>query len=173
MLFRSERPDLLAKVVPTYPPGAKRMVRDNGVWARTLMRSNVELVTDAVARIVPNGVETADGTVHEGDVLLYGTGYEASRFLAPMQVTGRDGVDLHAQWAGDARAYLGVTVPGFPNFFCLYGPNTNIVINGSIIYFSECGVRYVMSLVETLLRSRAASIEVRRDVHDKIGRAHV
>ena len=79
------------------------------------------------------GVETADGTVHEGDVLLYGTGYEASRFLAPMQVTGRDGVDLHAQWAGDARAYLGVTVPGFPNFFCLYGPNTNIVINGSTI----------------------------------------
>ncbi|MFZ9628279.1 MAG: flavin-containing monooxygenase [Ilumatobacteraceae bacterium] len=162
----ADRPDLLAKVVPDYPPGAKRMVRDNGVWARTLARPNVDLVTDAIARIVPEGVEMADGTVHECEVLLYGTGYEASKFLTPMQVTGRGGVDLHGQWAGDARAYLGVTVPGFPNFFCLYGPNTNIVINGSIIYFSECSVRYMMSLVESMLRAGAHSVEVRRDVHD-------
>lgn len=163
----ADRPDLLAKVVPDYPPGAKRMVRDNGTWARTLKRPNVELVTDRIARITPAGVEMADGTVHEADVILYGTGYEASKFLTPMTVKGRDGIDLHEQWGGDARAYLGVTVPGFPNFFCLYGPNTNIVINGSIIYFSECGVRYVTSLVEQLLRSGKRSLEVRRDVHDE------
>ena len=77
-------------------------------------------------------------------MIIYGTGFQASKFLTPMTVTGRDGVDLHEQWAGDARAYLGVTVPGFPNLFCLYGPNTNIVVNGSIVYFSECGVRYIL-----------------------------
>ncbi len=163
----ADRPDLLAKVVPNYPPGAKRMVRDNGVWARTLKLPNVQLVADRIAKITPAGIEMADGTVHEADVLLYGTGYEASKFLTPMQVIGRDGVDLHEQWAGDARAYLGVTIPGFPNFFCLYGPNTNIVINGSIIYFSECGVRYILNLVELMLSNTAGSIEVRRDVHDE------
>lgn len=161
-----DRPDLLEKVVPRYPVGAKRMVRDNGVWARTLKRPNVQLVTDQIARITSTGVEMVDGTVHEADVLLYGTGYEASKFLTPMTVKGRDGLDLHEQWAGDARAYLGVTVPGFPNFFCLYGPNTNIVINGSIIYFSECGVRYILSLVELLLARAASSVEVRREVND-------
>ena len=69
-----------------------------------------------------------------------------------MKVTGRDGVDLHEHWDGDARAYLGITVPGFPNLFCLYGPNTNIVINGSIIYFSECGVRYILGCIELAAR---------------------
>jgi 4-hydroxyacetophenone monooxygenase len=162
-----DRPDLLSKVVPNYPVGAKRMVRDNGVWARTLKLPHVQLVTDPIARITATGIEMADGTVHEADVLVYGTGYEASKFLTPMQVTGRDGVDLHEQWHGDARAYLGVAIPGFPNFFCLYGPNTNIVINGSIIYFSECGVRYILNLVEALLANGARSIEVRRDVHDE------
>lgn len=162
-----DRPDLLEKVVPHYPVGAKRMVRDNGVWARTLKRPNVHLVTDGIARITPIGVEMIDGTVHEADVLLYGTGYEASKFLTPMQVIGRGGVDLHDQWDGDARAYLGVAIPGFPNFFCLYGPNTNIVINGSIIYFSECGVRYILNLIELLLSNEARSLEVRRDVHDE------
>jgi cation diffusion facilitator CzcD-associated flavoprotein CzcO len=109
-----DRPDLLSKVVPNYPVGAKRMVRDNGVWARTLKLPHVQLVTDPIARITATGIEMADGTVHEADVLVYGTGYEASKFLTPMQVTGRDGVDLHEQWHGDARAYLGVAIPGFP-----------------------------------------------------------
>ena len=163
-------PALRARLTPDYPIGAKRMVRDNGVWARTLKRHNVRLATDPIARITPAGVEMADGTVHEADVLLYGTGYEASKFLTPMTVKGRGGVDLHERWAGDARAYLGVTIPEFPNFFCLYGPNTNIVINGSIIYFSECGVRYILNLVELLLANDASSIEVRADVHDEYNR---
>ncbi len=165
-----DRPDLFAKVVPDYPPGAKRMVRDNGVWARTLKLPHVELATGAVARITPTGIVMADGTVHDCDVLVYGTGYEASKFLTPMRVTGRHGVDLHEQWAGDARAYLGVAVPGFPNFFCLYGPNTNIVVNGSIIYFSECGVRYILNVLELMLRQRADTVEVRQDVHDDFNR---
>jgi len=162
-----DRPDLLEKVVPDYPPGAKRMVRDNGIWSRTLKRPNVQLDTRAIARIVPEGIVMADGTLHEADVVIYGTGYEASKFLTPMTVKGRNGVDLHDQWNGDARAYLGVSIPNFPNFFCLYGPNTNIVVNGSIIYFSECGVRYVVNLLELMLAQRADTIEVRQDVHDR------
>jgi 4-hydroxyacetophenone monooxygenase len=99
-------------------------------------------------------------------VIIYGTGFNASKFLTPMTVTGRDGLDLHEHWAGDARAYLGVTVPGFPNLFCLYGPNTNIVVNGSIVYFSECGVRYILDCLRLLLDSGHKALDVRKDVHD-------
>ena len=83
-----------------------------------------------------------------------------------MTFKGKGGVDLHAQWDGDARAYLGVTVPNFPNLFIMYGPNTNIVVNGSIIFFSECEMRYIQGLLDLLLRSNASAIEVKKDVHD-------
>ena len=166
-----DRPDLLAQVVPHYPPGAKRGLRDNGIWARTLKRDNVALITEPIAAITPKGVRTADGVEHEVDVLIYGTGFTASKFLTPMTVTGRDGVDLHTEWGGDARAYLGITVPGFPNLFCLYGPNTNIVINGSIVYFSECGVRYILGCIKLVLEARAGALEVRREVHDEFNEA--
>ncbi len=118
------RPDLLPHVVPTYPVGAKRMLRDNGVWAGALTRPNVQLLTNGIGKVTPRGIVDGDGTEHEVDVIIYGTGFTASSFLVPMKVTGRDGVDLHERWHGDARAYLGLTVPGFPNFFMLYGPNT-------------------------------------------------
>ncbi len=161
-----DRPDLLAKVVPKYPVGAKRVLRDNGVWASALKRDNVELVTEPIREITPSGVVTDDGVEHTVDVIIYGTGFQASKFLMPMAVTGRNRVDLHEQWGDDARAYLGITVPGFPNLFCLYGPNTNIVINGSIVYFSECEVRYVLGCVELLLRGHHRALDVRKDVHD-------
>ena len=163
----ADRPDLLPHVVPHYPPGAKRLLRDNGVWAGALTRDNVTLVTETIREITPTGIVTADGVEHEVDVIVYGTGFQASNFLTPMRVYGRGGIELHEQWDGDARAYLGITIPGFPNFFCLYGPNTNIVINGSIIYFSECGVRYMLGCLELLLRGHHASLEVRKDVHDE------
>jgi 4-hydroxyacetophenone monooxygenase len=163
----ADRPDLLDKVVPSYPPGAKRLLRDNGVWAGALKRENVHLITDAIREITPTGIVTADGVAHDVDVIIYGTGFQASKFLTPMKVTGRGGMDLHEQWNGDARAYLGVTVPGFPNLFCLYGPNTNIVINGSIIYFSECGVRYILGCLGLLLGGGHRALDVRRDVHDE------
>jgi 4-hydroxyacetophenone monooxygenase len=162
----ADRPDLIDKVIPTYPPAAKRLLRDNGVWAGALTRDNVQVVTDAITEITPTGIVTADGVEHEVDVIIYGTGFQASKFLTPMKVTGRDGIELHEQWGGDARAYLGVTVPGFPNLFCLYGPNTNIVINGSIIYFSECGVRYILGLMKLLLEGKHRALDVRVDVHD-------
>jgi 4-hydroxyacetophenone monooxygenase len=163
----SSRPDLLPHVVPAYPVGAKRMLRDNGVWAGALTRETTQLITKEIREITPKGIVTADGVEHEVDVVIYGTGFTASKFLTPMRITGVGGVDLHEMWNGDARAYLGVSVPGFPNLFCLYGPNTNIVVNGSIVYFSECGVRYILGLLELLLRGRHHGVAVRKDVHDE------
>jgi 4-hydroxyacetophenone monooxygenase len=162
----ADRPDLLEHVVPDYPPAAKRVIRDNGIWARTLKRDDVALVTEDITEITETGVRTADGVLHEVDVIVYGTGFQASRFLTPMQVVGRGGVDLHDRWGGDARAYLGVTVPGFPNLFLCYGPNTNIVINGSIIFFSECEVTYTLECLRLLLETGAAAMDCRSAVHD-------
>ena len=159
-------PDLRAKMIPPYPPIAKRIVRDNGSWARALQRDNVTVDTTAIEEITPRGVRTVDGVEHEVDVLIYGTGFTASAFLTPMRVEGVGGTDLHAEWDGDARAYLGVTIPAFPNLFLLYGPNTNIVINGSIIYFSECEVHYVTESVRMLLEGGHRSMDCKRDVHD-------
>jgi 4-hydroxyacetophenone monooxygenase len=161
-----DRPDLLAAVTPQYPVGAKRMLRDNGVWAGALKRDNVQLITTPIREITESGIVTEDGVTHEVDVLIYGTGFTASEFLMPIDVIGRDGVDLHDSWGDDARAYLGVAIPQFPNLFCLYGPNTNIVINGSIIYFSECGSRYILGLLRLMLERGASAIEVKADVHD-------
>ena len=164
-----DRPDLAEKVVPRYPPASKRMLVDNGTWLATLRRDDVDLETDPIARITASGVVTTDeygvSTEHTCDVIVYATGFQASQFLMPMQITGRDGVDLHEQWRGDARAYLGMTIPGFPNLFCLYGPNTNIVVHGSIIFFSECAVQYVTECIRALLEDGLASIEVRSEVH--------
>jgi 4-hydroxyacetophenone monooxygenase len=163
----ADDPELLAKVLPTYPPIAKRVVQESGAWAATLHRDDVDLVVEPIERVTANGVVTADGVEHPCDVLIYGTGFEASEFLTPMRVTGREGVDLHERWKGDARAYLGVTIPGFPNLFCLYGPNTNIVINGSIIYFSEREVGYLVDCIRQVLEGGHRALDVRVDVHDE------
>lgn len=159
-------PDLRQKMIPPYPPLAKRVVRDDGSWPRALQRPNVCVHTEAIEAITERGIRTVDGVEHEIDVLIYGTGFTASEFLTPMRVIGRGGADLHERWAGDARAYLGLTVPGFPNLFLLYGPNTNIVINGSIIYFSECEVHYLTEAIRLLLESGNQSMECRAAVHD-------
>ncbi len=163
----ADRPDLQAKVKPDYPPFAKRFIRDNGVWARTLKRDDVALVTERITEVTRDGVRTADGEVHAADVIIYGTGFQASDFLMPMKVVGRDGVELHERWGGDARAHLGITLPGFPNLFLLYGPNTNIVVNGSITYFSECEVHYVTSCLRELLAGGAKSLEPTVEAHDE------
>ncbi|WP_293538991.1 NAD(P)/FAD-dependent oxidoreductase, partial [Phenylobacterium sp.] len=160
------RPDLVEKVVPTYPVGGKRSLLDNGVWMAALQRDNVSLVTDAISEITQTGIVTADGTARDFDVIIYGTGFHASKFLEPMKIRGRGGADLHATWDGDPRAYLGMTTPGFPNLFMIYGPNTNIVVNGSIIFFSECSVRYIVGCLKLLAETGARSMEPKREVHD-------
>jgi 4-hydroxyacetophenone monooxygenase len=162
----ADRPDLLPHLVPAYPFGGKRALRDDGRWIAALKRPNVELVTEPIARITKSGIETEDGTARDFDAIIYGTGFTASQFLKTFKVTGRGGRELHEAWDGDARAYLGMTTPGFPNFFILYGPNTNIVVNGSIIFFSECSVRYVIGCLKLLAETGAPTLEVRQDVHD-------
>jgi 4-hydroxyacetophenone monooxygenase len=161
-----DAPDLLAKIIPDYPFGGKRSLRDNGLWVAALKRPNVELVTDPIAEINAAGIKTEDGKQFDTDVLIYGTGFHASDFLRTYKIYGRGGVELHDKWKGDARAYLGMTVPGFPNFFVIYGPNTNIVVNGSIIFFSECSVRYIMGCLRLLAETGNATMEPRKTVHD-------
>jgi 4-hydroxyacetophenone monooxygenase len=154
------------KVIPSYPPGGKRALLDNGVWMAALKRDNVELVTEPIAEITEAGVVTADGAERTFDVIIYGTGFHASKFLWPMRIKGRGGADLHETWDGNPRAYLGMTTPGFPNLFMIYGPNTNIVVNGSIIFFSECSVRYIIGCLKLLAETGAAAMEPKREVHD-------
>jgi 4-hydroxyacetophenone monooxygenase len=161
----ADRPDLIDKVIPQYPIGGKRAVLDNGVWLGALKRDNVELVTDKVVQITPRGVVTADGVEHPADVLIFGTGFQASNFLSFLKIKGREGRDLHDTWAGDARAYLGMTHPGFPNLFTIYGPNTNIVVNGSIIFFSECAVRYIIGALRLLAETGAKAMEPKPAVY--------
>ncbi len=162
----ADRPDLIPKVVPTYPPASKRILVDNGVWCAALKRPNVNLITDGIREVTERGVVTADGTERPADVMIFATGFQASRFLTPMQITGRGGVDLHKQWDGNARAYLGITAPSFPNFYFMYGPNTNIVVNGSIIYFSECEARYIVNSIQLLLEGGHRAMDCRQAVHD-------
>lgn len=162
----ADDPGLLEKVVPNYPPLAKRPLLDNGSWAKTLKRDNVDLVTDPIEAVTERGIRTRSGHEYEADVIVYATGFEASRFLMPMRMIGRAGHDLHEQWSGNPGAYLGITVPNFPNLFCLYGPNTNIVANGSIIFFSECGVRYILGCIRMLLQGRHRALDLRPEVYD-------
>lgn len=161
-----DRPDLLEKVRPNHPVGAKRFVLDFGAWSTALKRDSVTLETTPISHINELGVVTDDGAEHEFDVLIYGTGFAASEFLMPMKVVGREGRDLQEQWDGDARAYLGITVPNMPNLFVLYGPNTNIVINGSIIFFSECETHYLTQSIRSLIERGSQSMTVKDDVHD-------
>jgi 4-hydroxyacetophenone monooxygenase len=166
----SDRPDLAAKVIPNYPPAAKRMLRDNGVWAEALKRPHVDLITDGIAEITETGVRTVDGQLHEVDVIIYGTGFTASDFLTPMTVVGAGERDLHEYWQGNSQAYLGVTIPGFPNLFCLYGPNTNLVVNGSIILFSELAVDYVLECIHSLLTQGYSALDLRQDAYEEYNR---
>jgi 4-hydroxyacetophenone monooxygenase len=161
---------LFEKMVPHFPPCAKRALRDDGRWPAALSRPDVDLVTSPIAEITAHGVRTEDGEEHPTDVLIYGTGFRASEFVTPMKVYGSGGIELSEEWGGDARAYLGMTVPGFPNFFLLYGPNTNLVINGSILIMVECQVRYAVEAIGRLLRDGHRTMSCRRDVHERYDR---
>ncbi|WP_426570889.1 flavin-containing monooxygenase [Aquihabitans sp. McL0605] len=160
-------PELLAKVVPDYVCLGKRTLQDNGSWLGALTRPDVELVTEAIERITPTGVRTADGVDHDVDVIVYATGFHANKYLWPMDIVGRDGVVLGEQWGDRPTALYGITVPNFPNLFCLYGPGTNLASGGSLIFHSECQVRYVMGCIEALLGGEERAIEVRQEAHDE------
>lgn len=162
----AEREDLWDACIPDYPPYGKRPLLDNN-WFETIQRPDVELVTEGVARIDGHKVVTASGEAHDVDALVLATGFKTLQFLWPMEIRGASGKTLSEQWGyHDARAYLGVTVPDFPNFFILNGPNTNAGHGGSAIIAAEFQVRYIMQALAQLASGGVATIEVKRDVFE-------
>jgi len=161
------RDDLLKKVVPDFPPFGKRVLGDAG-WYSMLKRDNVRLETGAIKQVHTNAVELEDGTLIEADILVMATGFQAGRMLWPMDIQGRGGVTIRQKWGDDdPRAFLGITAPEFPNFFMMYGPNTNIGHGGSALFLAECQTRYFMGLIQALRTQPIRSVECRQEVHDR------
>jgi cation diffusion facilitator CzcD-associated flavoprotein CzcO/acetyl esterase/lipase len=150
--------DLRRRLTPDYPIGCKRILLSSDYLA-TMSRDHVTLVTDGIRRVTAHGIETDDGRHHPVDAIIYGTGFAATAFLSPMRITGRRGIALNDAWRKGAQAYLGLAVPGFPNFFMLYGPNTNLGHN-SIIYMLESQIAHVMRCLREMRRAGASAIDV-------------
>jgi len=164
------RPDLVEKSLPTYPPFGKRMLLDNG-WFEALKRRNVTLVPEAVVRVTEHGVQGEATLVPDVDVIVLATGFQASRVLYPMDIRGRSGQPIRDRWQDDdASAYLGMTIPDFPNLFVLSGPHTVLGHGGSYITIAEAQVRYVLDLLCQMADRSLGSVEVREDVHDAYNR---
>jgi cation diffusion facilitator CzcD-associated flavoprotein CzcO len=138
-------------------------------WYPTLTKPNVELVTDSVAGVTARGVRLGHGEERPADVLVLATGFKTHGFVAPMEVVGEGGRSLAEEWADVPRAYLGLSVPGFPNMFLLYGPNTNGG-TGSVIYTLEAGITHVIAALRELDRRAARKIEVRREAAEAFDR---
>jgi 4-hydroxyacetophenone monooxygenase len=151
--------ELIDKVVPDYPPTAKRTLQDNGSWLAALMREDVELVRDGIARIDNDGVVLEDGRRFDVDIIVYATGFDANKMLFPMEIVGREGVVLAEHWGEEPAAYLGISTPLFPNLFFMYGPGTNLAHGGSLIFHSECQMRYITGCIKALIEGDHKSME--------------
>ena len=162
-----DRDDLIAKCIPTYPPYGKRILLDNG-WYRTLLKPDVELVDTPIGRITPAGVETVDGVQREADLIVYSTGFKVTEMAARLGIVGRNGIELGTAWANDnPTAYLGLTVPDFPNLFCMLGPGSGPGHGGSVMFQAECQARYISACVVGMEEQGIEAIDIRRDVHDR------
>ena len=160
------RPDLIAKCVPTYPPYGKRILLDNG-WFRTLTKENVELVTDTIEHFASDGIVTADGMLRLADIIVIATGFKVTEMTARLNITGRCSKNLRETWANDnPTAYLGLTVPDFPNLFCMLGPSSGPAHGGSVIFQSEFQSRYISTCLVEMIERGLAAIDVRQDIHD-------
>jgi cation diffusion facilitator CzcD-associated flavoprotein CzcO len=155
-------PKLQQVLVPDYPVGGKRLLVSDDYY-QTLNRENVELVTAGIDRIAEDGVVTKDGRSIPADVLIYGTGFESTSFLAPMEIVGLGGRALHDEWKSGAHAYRGITVADFPNLFLMYGPNTNLGHN-SILFMIECQTHYILDCLRQMQERGLRWIAPRRDV---------
>jgi 4-hydroxyacetophenone monooxygenase len=164
------RPDLIEKSIPTQAPLSRRLIVDNG-WYRSLMRPNVDLVTDGIEEIYESGIKTTDGESYEVDVLVLGSGFDVSRYFWPVTYKGAAGVTLEEAWRRDgARAYLGMTYPDFPNFFSCYGPNSH-PRSGAFHVWTEAWARYVSSLILEMVNRDADTVNIRRDPFDEFNEA--
>jgi 4-hydroxyacetophenone monooxygenase len=162
-----DRTDLLDACLPDYPPYGKRPLIDNH-WYKTMCRDDVRLLTEAVAEVSGENVVTRSGVEVPSDAIVLATGFKVLQFLWPMDIVGKSGTTLREQWGiDDARAYLGVTVPDFPNFFIVNGPNTNAGHGGSAIHPTEFQVRYIMQAIRDLLVNETAAVEVDRGVFER------
>ena len=161
-------PEVRRKAWPDYTFGCKRILFSS-TFLPALQRDDVELVTEPIAELDGDAVVTADGTRHEVDCLIWGTGFRTNDFMLPMEIHGRDGRRIGEAWAGGAHAHLGIAVPGFPSLFFMYGPNTN-TSGGSIITYEEAQAAYVRQGIETIAATGAA-VEVREEVESASDRA--
>jgi cation diffusion facilitator CzcD-associated flavoprotein CzcO len=161
-----DRPDLRAAVTPSYPFPGKRPIF-NSLFYRALKSDNVVLVPKAVTEVTPQGIVDADGDEHQVDVLIMATGFQPTNYLASLEVTGRTGRTIQEVWNGEPSAFLGVAVPEFPNFFILYGPNTN---GGEIIFHLEHQSRFAVRAMKRMMRTGTTSVEVRRGVFERYNR---
>ena len=158
-------PERQRQLQPDYPLGCKRILISNNYFP-ALAQGNVEIVNQAIQSITPHGVVTADGREHPVDALIYGTGFAATDFLAPMQIKGLDGVELNRAWRDGAEAYKGISVNGFPNLFLLYGPNTNLGHN-SILYMLESQFAYVLNCLDALQQQGLRYMDVKPQVQQR------
>ncbi len=162
--LRGGAEDLRAALLPTYPAYGKRILMDNN-WFATLRRDDVEVVAEGVAEIDGRTVITSGGQRRDVDVIVFATGWTARRYLYPLHIVGRSGASLRDLWGeDDAWGYLGMTVPGFPNLFMLYGPNSNVGHGGSVVFNSECQVNYLADLLRQMAAGGIAAVDVRADV---------
>jgi cation diffusion facilitator CzcD-associated flavoprotein CzcO len=153
----AERPDLRDAVTPAYPYPGKRPVFASTFYP-ALKKANVQLVPKAVASVTSTGLVDADGVERAVDIIVMATGFQPTNYVARVRVTGRDGRTLQEHWNGEPRAYLGITVAGFPNFFMLYGPGTN---GGEIVTMLEAQAKYAVRAVKRMQREGVTAIEVK------------
>lgn len=159
------RPDLIEKCTPSYPPFGKRILLDNG-WYRALRRPDVHLRTGPVVRIEADAVVTSEGS-DPTDIIVWATGFDLGQLAARLGIVGTGGRSLAAAWRqDDPTAYLGLVVPGFPNFFCMLGPNSGLAHGGSTMLQAEAQARYITSALVAAAEGGIDAIDIRRDVHD-------
>jgi len=160
------RPDLFSKLVPTYAPLARRLIVDNG-WYEALLKEHVELVTDPIALLTPHAIRTVDNKERPVDLIVSATGFQTTKYVFPADYRGRGGVSLQERWEREgARAYLGITVPDFPNFFMHYGPNSQPRA-ASLIAFQEIWARYTAQSVVALIEGGHRFMAPRREVFER------
>jgi len=163
------RPDLIAKLTPQYPPFARRMVVDNG-WYRALLRHNVELVTDPIARFTSDGIETSTGAQYDVDMVVTATGFSVEKYVWPADYVGVGGVHLQDKWSEEgAKAYLGMMVPMFPNFFIMYGPNSQNTSGGGAGLPTQIEIwsTYIAAVIIETIETNCRSVEVEASSFDR------
>jgi cation diffusion facilitator CzcD-associated flavoprotein CzcO len=154
-----------AALTPDYDPGCKRVLFSSDYYP-AMARDNVEIIPAGVSALTATGVVSDSGEFREVDAVIFATGFQAQRFVAPMRIHGRAGLELADAWADGARAYLGMSVPDFPNLFLLYGPNTNVG-GGSMIYMLESSARYIVEALKVLATRPGSALELRPEILER------